>query len=137
MLQRDPRPCDLARTRRSTQLLRQLVALREPGRAQRMALRQESAGGVGDVTPAVRVVAVGDEFRTASFVAEPERFVTDELVLRKAIVKLDHIDVVGSDAGGLVDFSCRRLCHSVTDELHHVVGGKRVGTIGRHRLRGD
>src|SRR5205814_10582191 len=47
----------LFRSRRSMQLLRQLVALREPGRAQWMALRQESAGGVGDVTPAVRVVA--------------------------------------------------------------------------------
>src|SRR6185295_16140458 len=46
VLQADPRAVDLALARGAAQLLRELEALREPGRPQRMSLRQKAAGRV-------------------------------------------------------------------------------------------
>ena len=70
VLQREPRAVDLARFGRAAQLMRQLVALREAGGAQRMTLGQQAARRIGDDLAAVGVVAVLDEFLGAAFRAQ-------------------------------------------------------------------
>src|SRR4051812_11642296 len=47
VLQGEPRALDLPGLRRAAQLVCQLVALRETGGAERMALGQQTAGGIG------------------------------------------------------------------------------------------
>ena len=72
MLQADPRALHLRGLRRAAQLPRQLVALRQPGGAERMTLRQQAAGGIGDDAPAIGVVAVVDEARRLALLAKAE-----------------------------------------------------------------
>ena len=75
VLQADARAVDLAPVGRAAQLLRQLEALREPGRAQRMPLGQQAARRIGDESPAVGVVAVVDELLALAFGAQAQRLV--------------------------------------------------------------
>ena len=100
---------DLPRAGVAAQLLRELEALREAGRAQRMALGEQAAGRIGDVTAAVGVVAVGDEPLGAALRAQAQRLVADELVVREAVVQFDDVDLVGADAGRGVDLGGGRL----------------------------
>src|SRR3989442_5591422 len=66
VLQRQPRAFDLALVGLAAQLLDQLGALRQAGRAQRMALGQQAAGRAGDHLATVGVIAIHDELlRTA------------------------------------------------------------------------
>ena len=108
VLQREPRALDLALLGLAAQLPHQLGALRQAGRAQRVALRQQPAGRVGDDAPAVGVVAVEDELLGRAFGREAERLVGDQLVGGEAVVQLDDVDVLGADAGLLVDLASRR-----------------------------
>ena len=94
MLQAVAHALDLRRARAAAQLARQFVALREAGRAERMALRQQAARGIGDDAPAIGVVAVVDEGFRAAFRAKAERLVGDELVVSETIVQLDDLDVL-------------------------------------------
>src|SRR5664279_1433180 len=92
MLQRQSRAVDLGCRGGAAQLTRQLIALREPGRAERMALRQQSAGGIGDELAAIGVVAIVDETLRATLRAKPEGFIGDQFVLGKAVaVSYTHL----------------------------------------------
>ena len=122
----------------AAQLVHQLVALRQTGGAERVALRQQAARRIGHDLAAVGVVAVGDEARALAFRAQAERLVGDELVLREAVVQLDDVDVVGADAGLLVHLraaAARR--HVAADDPHHVARLEGRRGVGGHRLRGD
>ena len=122
---------------RAAQLARQLVALRQAGGAERVALGQQAAGRIGDELAAIGVVAVVDEAFRAAFGAEAERLVGDQLVVREAVVQLDDVDILGPDAGGLIDLVGRGSRHVEADHLHHVAGVEGRGGVGGHRLRGD
>ena len=61
VLKDDPRPFDLSRAGGAAQLVRQFVALGKAGGAERMPLRQQPAGRIGDDPSAIGVRAVGDE----------------------------------------------------------------------------
>src|SRR5215204_4546108 len=80
VLQRQARAFHLALFGAAAQLRDELVALREAGGAQRMALGQQAARRVGDDAAAVGVVAFDDEFLRRAFGRETERLVRDQLV---------------------------------------------------------
>src|SRR5271168_2228611 len=128
---------DLRRFGGSAQLAGQLPALGEARRAEWMALGKQSARRVGDDLAAVGVVAGFDERLGPALGAEPERLVSDQLVLGEAVVQLDDFDILGPDAGLLVDIVRRGARHVVTDQSHHVVGVEGRIRVRRHRLRGD
>ena len=94
VLQRESRAVDLACLGRAAQLLRQLVALRQAGGAERMTLRQQAARWVGHDLAAIGVVAVVDELLGAALRAKPERLVGEQFVVREAVVQFDHVDVL-------------------------------------------
>src|SRR6187402_876136 len=81
VLERDFSALDLRGTCRAAQLPRQLVALRKPGGAERMSLRQQSAGRICHDPATIGVVAVIDELAGFALAAEAERLVGDELVV--------------------------------------------------------
>mgnify|MGYP003347060188 CR=1 FL=1 len=95
----DARALDLACASRAAQLVGQFEALRQAGRAQRVAFREQPAGRVGDDLAAIGVVAVGDELLGATFGAQPERLVGNQFVMGEAVVQLDDVDVIRPDAG--------------------------------------
>ena len=98
MLKGEACAVDLPRLGSTAKLMDELIALGEACRSERMAFREQAAGRVGDVTPAIRVIAVEDELLCLTLAAEAERLVGDELVLRKAIVQFDDIDILRRDA---------------------------------------
>src|SRR6185436_2502927 len=63
---------DLGRLGRAAQLSRQLVALREAGGAERMALRQQATGRIGDDFAAIGIVAIVDEALGAALRTESQ-----------------------------------------------------------------
>src|SRR5689334_6015740 len=103
VLQTDPRAFDLCRCRGTAKLPRQLVALREAGRAERMALRQETTGRIGDDATAIGVVAVIDELGRLALLAEAKTLIGDQLVLGEAVVQLDDVEIIRPDPCGLID----------------------------------
>src|SRR4029079_8244591 len=109
----------------AAQLLRDLEALCKTGSTQRMPLRQQAAGWIGHELAAVRVGFVDDELFALAFGGETKRLVREKLVLGKAIVKLDDVDIGGADAGGFVHLPRRIASHLVADERDHVVRGER------------
>ena len=108
VLERDAGAFYLALVGLAAELPDELGALGEAGGAERVALGEEAAGGVGDEFAAVGVVAVPDELLGFAFFAEAEGFVGEELVGGEAVVELDDVDVFGADAGLLIDLA-RRL----------------------------
>ena len=114
MLERDLGVLDLALVGLAAQLPHELGALREAGGAERVALREQAARGVGDELAAVGVVAVPDELLGLALLAEAERLVGEELVGGEAVVQLDDVDVLGAEARLLVDLlrGVRRPCRS-------------------------
>src|SRR3546814_8777105 len=64
---------EVARTGIAAQLFDEFSALREARGAERMALRQQAAGRIGDVLAAVGVVAISDELHRAAFRAQTEQ----------------------------------------------------------------
>src|SRR4051812_26643562 len=89
VLQAEPRALDLARAGLTAELPDELRALREAGRAQRVPLGQQPAGGVRHDAAAVGVVAVHDELLGRALRRQPERLVAQQLVRREAVVQLD------------------------------------------------
>ena len=67
-----------------------------------MALGQQAAGGVGDVLAAVGVLAVPDELLGAALGTQADGFVGEQLVGGEAVVQLDDLDILGTEAGFLV-----------------------------------
>jgi hypothetical protein len=108
VLQRDLRAFDLASLGLTAQVPHQLGALRKAGSAERVALRQQAARRVGDELATVGVVTFPDEVLGLAFLAQAERLVRQQLVRREAVVQLDDIDVIGADAGLLVQLLRRR-----------------------------
>src|SRR5690242_18207568 len=88
-LEAEPRPLHLPRIGSAPQLVGQLVALRQPGRAEWMALGQQPARGIGDVIAAIAVAAVADIGFRAALGAQVERLVSDQLVGGEAVVEFD------------------------------------------------
>src|SRR5579875_2152828 len=88
VLERRVDPRDLAAAGVATQLPRELGALREAGRAERVALRDEPAGGVDHPATAVCVLAVIDDPRRVALLAQAESLVEEQLVRAEAVVKL-------------------------------------------------
>src|SRR3546814_8035880 len=80
-----------------------------------MSFRKQPARGVGYHLAEIAVVAIVDEFLGAALRAEAERLIGDEFIGGEAVVKLDHRDIVGADAGFLIDLARGFLGHVVTD----------------------
>ena len=97
MLQGDAGVVNLALLCAAAQLMSQLEALRQPGSAERVALRQQPAGRIGDRLAAIGVVAGRYECGCSPLAAQPQRFIGDQLVLREAVVKLDDIELLRAD----------------------------------------
>jgi len=137
VLERDLRALDLTLLGRAAQVPHELGALREAGGAQRVTLGEQTTRRVRDELAAVGVVAVPDELLRLAFLAQAERLVREELVRGEAVVELDDLDLVGADAGLLVDLLRAGLRHVVADHLDHrvLLEGRRI--VGRHRLRCD
>ena len=104
MLQSQSRALDLALLGTAAQLMGQLVALRKAGRAQRMTLAEQTARRIGDDFAAVGVVAVFDEALGATHRAKTQALIGQQFILRKAVMQLADVNVVGANAGSLVDF---------------------------------
>src|SRR3954466_3860318 len=96
VLQGEPCAVDLPCLRRAAQLMRQLVALRQTGGAERMALGEKTAGRIGHGLAAKRVVAVVDEAFRAAVRAEAEAFIGDQLIVRETIVQFDDVEITGA-----------------------------------------
>ena len=116
---------------------RQLVALGQPGRAQRMPFRQQAAGRIGDDLAAIGIVAVFDKALGFAQRAQAEALVGEQFVLRKAIVQLADIDVVRADAGVFIDFFGRALGHLEAHQVDHRLALEAARGVGRHCLRQD
>ena len=103
-----------------------------------MALGQQAARRVGHDLAAVGVVAVDDELLGAALGAQAQRLVGEQLVVREAVVQLDHVDVLGADAGRLVDLLRGRAapCRSRPPRIMSR-GSKVARRVGGHRLRQD
>src|SRR5207249_1838868 len=85
----------------TSQLPAQLRALRQPGRAQRMALGDQAARGVDEPLAAIAGLPLLHEPLALALAAQAERFVGDQLVRGEAVMQLDHLDVLGPDLRGL------------------------------------
>src|SRR3546814_13268894 len=102
VLERVARALDLAFVGASAKLVGELVALREPRRAERVALREQAARRIGHGLATIAVVAVVAELFGAAFGAEAERLIGDELIRGDTAVELDDRDFVGTDATGVL-----------------------------------
>src|SRR3546814_8237564 len=60
VLQGEERALDLPRVGGAAELVSQFIALRQPGRAERVALGEQPARRIGDVIAAIAVAAVAD-----------------------------------------------------------------------------
>src|SRR5439155_18014193 len=136
VLEPDPRPPDPPLVRLPGELPHELGALREPGRAERVTLREEAARRIHHPLPAVRDLVLVDQPTALPFLAEPERFVSDQLVRTEAVVELDHLDVLRTEPRLLVDRLGRPLRHADPDHAerpHREV----LHLVRRHGLRDD
>ena len=129
---------DLTLVGGAAQLPGELGALGEAGGAERVALGDQAAGGVDDPAAAVGGVVVVDELAALALAAQAERLVGQQLVGGEAVVQLDDVDVVGADAGLLVDraarpaASCRAPTSAIADP-----DSKVARQVGDHRLADD
>ena len=103
----DARVLDLAPARLAAQLHDQLVDLREPGRAARVAARDQAAVGVEGNAPAERGLLLLDELLGLALRAEAEQLVVLELLVREGVVAEREVDVLGAEAGVAVGLAAR------------------------------
>ncbi|MNV05203.1 hypothetical protein D3C71_955300 [compost metagenome] len=115
----------------------QLVALRQTGGAQRVALGEQAAGRVGDHLAAVGVVAVENEALATADRAQAQAFVGQQFVVGEAVVQLDHADILRADTGLFVDLVGSRLSHVKTGEADHRRWIERHNRVRGHRLGED
>ena len=92
----DARAVDLAGAGLAAELVHELDDLSERRRAERFALRQQAAARVHDGA------RLGEELRLLAGRAQVELLVREQLARRIGVLALDHVDVVGPDAGFLV-----------------------------------
>src|SRR6516165_11366890 len=137
VLKRPTSSLDLPLIGLAPQLLNKLGALGQSRRAQRVPLRQQPAGRIRHDLPTVGVVAVAHEFFGTTLGAEAQSLVADEFVVRKAVVKLDHVQVHWVNTSGVIDLPGRRLSHAETNHLSHVARIEGLGCVGRHCLFSD
>ena len=81
---------------RTLNLLRDLNQLRNAGRADGMALAQQSARRTDRNAAAELCVAVGDQAPAFALPAQADRFVTHKLRWSRGVVKLDKAEVLGT-----------------------------------------
>ena len=104
---------------RAAELPNQLGALRKTGRSEGMSLRQQAARRIGHDLAAIGVSTIKDELLGVSFRRETERLVHQKFIDSEAIVQLHNLNILGADAGQLVDCRSGVLCHVVTAEFDH------------------
>src|SRR3546814_3256350 len=104
----------LSRTGSPAQLRHKLRALRLAGRSQRMPFGEQSTRRVSDDLAPIGVVAVHDETLGFANCTKPQRFITDEFILREAIMHLYDVDGLRSDPRGVE----RSLRSSARSEEH-------------------
>ena len=95
VLQRNPCALDLTLVGRPAQLRGELGALGEAGSAQRVALGDQPAGGIDHPAATVGGVTLVQEQVAVALGGQTQRLSAERLVGREAIVRLDHVDVVG------------------------------------------
>lgn len=120
----------------ATEVPDKLSALGDTSGTERVALGDEAARGVDNVLAAVGDVAVADKLVGLSRLREAERVEDDHLVGTEAIVKLDNLDILGSDAGlahGLLD---GKSGHVLADEVDGAAG-EEAGGVGGDALSGN
>ena len=99
----DPRAVDLARPGLAPQLVHELDDLAERRRAERLALRQQPAARVDRAgRRRASVAPSASSFGLLARRAEAELLVREQLAGGVGVLALDHVDVVGPDAGFLV-----------------------------------
>src|SRR6187399_181890 len=138
VLQGQLRALDLPLVGFAAQLPGQFRALRQAGRAERVALGDQPSRGVDDDLPAEGGRFFLDQLVALALGGEAERFICDELVGAEAVVQLADVDFLGGDAGLGVGLVGCLLGHVGADDLHAVgVLGEGRGEVGDHRLAGD
>src|SRR6476646_4703308 len=100
--QTDARAVDLAAARLAAQMRRHLVDVGDAGGAERMTLRQKSAGDVDGNAPAELGLAAVDHAARLTVLAETEMLVVHELGRGEAVMQLDEIEIVRAESRHLV-----------------------------------
>ncbi len=100
----DSRAVDLSGPGVAPHLVHELDDLAERRRAQRFTLRQQTAARVHRPMPP----GVGEELRLLAGRAELELLVGEQLAGGVGVLALDHVEVVGADAGFRVRVVARR-----------------------------
>jgi hypothetical protein len=138
VLERDPGALDLSLFGLAAQLPGQFGALGQAGRAQRVALGDQAAGGIDHDLTAEGGRFLLDQLVRLALSRESQRFVSDQLVGAEAVVQLADIDLVGAYLSLLVGALGGQLRHVGADDRHAVgVLGEGRGEVGDHRLTGD
>ena len=104
VLERGARAFDLGFLRRAAQLAGELVALRQAGSAQWMALGQQAARRIDDEAPTVSIIAVVDELDCFAVAAKSEGFVADQLWAKQSC---SSITVMSSGPMPACSYTCR------------------------------
>ena len=109
MVQAEPRPItcarptfapfDLARARGAAEMLRHLEDVGDAGGAERMPLGQQAARDVHGDAAAPLDLALVDHAARLAVGAQPEVLVVQQLGGGEAVVELDQVEVVRTDAG--------------------------------------
>src|SRR3546814_7690503 len=90
VLKSDPGAFHLSRTGSPAQLRHKLRALLQAGRSQRMPFGEQSTRRVSDDLAPIGVVAVHDETIGFANCTKPQRFITDEFILRERSEEHTH-----------------------------------------------
>src|SRR3546814_20007709 len=103
----------------AAELVGQFIALRQPGRAERVALGEQPARRIGDVIAAIAVAAVADIAFRAALRTQAERLVGDQCVGGEAIVTRNPLDILRADPGRFVHLPPGSLRHVVAYNQNH------------------
>src|SRR5579864_2341844 len=102
------RPFDLTGASLTPQVEANLVDVRDPRRAKRMALRKKTAGHIyRNTAPASRLSAI-DQSSSFAFPAQTEILVMEDLGGREAVVQLDQVQVRNVNRRAFISTLCGR-----------------------------